>query len=98
VVEEVVDAILDVVHIEHPALVGNLNAELVLFVALGGQRREGVLARWAGDVVQHGTGDGLDRRGLEEVAVEAAQDPVQAGNFDGCADARIDGGLVVPAR
>ena len=34
VVEEVVHAILDVVHVEKPALVRNLNAELVLFVAL----------------------------------------------------------------
>ena len=43
-VEKVVDAIFDVIHVEQPSLVGNLNAELVLFVALRGQRREGILA------------------------------------------------------
>ena len=48
----------------------------------------------ADGVVEDGTGDGLDGRGLEEVAVEAAEDPVEAGNFDGGADAGIDGGLV----
>ena len=53
VVKEVVDAILDVVHIQQPAFVGDLNAELVLFVALGGKRRKGVFAGWqAGGVVQ----------------------------------------------
>ena len=50
--------------------------------------------RQAAGVVEDGAGDGIKRRGLEEVAVEAAQNPVQAGNFDGCADAGIDGGLV----
>ncbi len=47
-IEEVVNAIFEGVHIEHPALVRNLNAELMLFVALGVQRREGVFAsgRW----------------------------------------------------
>ena len=44
VIEEVVDAVFDVGHIEQPAFVGNLNAELVLFVALGGNGREGVFA------------------------------------------------------
>ena len=47
-VEEVVDAVLDVGDVEKPALVGNLNAELVLFVALGGEGREGVFAATAG--------------------------------------------------
>ena len=51
---------------------------------------------WLTGVVEHGAGDGQDGRGLEEVAVEAAQNPVQAGNFDGCADAGIDGRLVEP--
>ena len=49
-------------------------------------------------VVEHGAGNGLEGRGLEEVAVEAAQDPVQAGNFNRCADAGIDCGLVRTRR
>ena len=44
VVEEVVDAVFEGVDVEDPAAVGDLNAELVLFVALGGERREGVFA------------------------------------------------------
>ena len=48
VVEEVVHAVLDGVHVEKPAFVWNLDAELVLFVALGGDGREGVFARRAG--------------------------------------------------
>ena len=45
-------------------------------------------------VVEHGTRNGLQRRGLKEVAVEAAQHPVQARNLDGCADAGIGRRLV----
>ena len=97
VVEEVVDAILDGGHVEQPALVGNLNAELVLFVAFGGQGREGVFAGGLlTGVVEDGSGDGFKRRGLEEVSVEAAQNPMQAGNLDGCADAGISRRLVQP--
>ena len=67
----------------------------MFFVALGGQRRKGVFsARKIACVVEHGRGDGLDRRGLEEVAVETAENPVETGNFDGGADAGIDGGFV----
>jgi hypothetical protein len=34
VVKEVIDAILDRIHVEKPAFPGNLNAELMLFIAL----------------------------------------------------------------
>ena len=37
VIEKVVDAIFDVGNVESPAFVGNCNAELMFFVALGGQ-------------------------------------------------------------
>ena len=36
-IEEVVDAVFEGVDVEHPAPPRNLNAELVLFVALGGK-------------------------------------------------------------
>ena len=97
-VEEVVDAIFKRIRVENPAFVGNLNAELMLFVALRGQGREGVLARGqAAGVVKHGSGDGEQGRGLEEVAVKAAQHPAQARNFNRGADAGIDGGFVESA-
>ena len=44
VIEEIVDAVFEGVDVQHPAAVGNLDAELVLFVALGGEWREGVFA------------------------------------------------------
>ncbi len=44
VIEEVVHAIFEGVDVEHPAFPRNLDAELMFFVALGGQRSEGVLA------------------------------------------------------
>jgi len=37
VVQEVVDAVFGVGDVEEPAAVGNLETELVLFVALGGE-------------------------------------------------------------
>ena len=39
-----------------------------------------------------GAGGGEQRRGLVEAAVEAAEDPVEFGDLDGCAEAR--GGYV----
>ena len=39
VIEEVVDAVFEVSYVEQPALVGDLQAELVLFVALARQRQ-----------------------------------------------------------
>ena len=74
---------------------GICDAELMLLVALGGQRDVKAFSPLlAGDVVEKAAGDGLDGRGLEEVAVEAAEDPVQARNLDGGADARVDRGFV----
>ena len=94
VVEEVVDAGFEGVDVEDPAAIRDVDAELVLFVALRGQGSEGVFAGDVGGVLEHGAGDGFNGRGLEEVAVEAAQDPVEAGDFDSGADARVDGGFV----
>jgi len=37
VIQKVIDAVLEVSHIEQPALVRNLQAELVLFVSLAGR-------------------------------------------------------------
>jgi hypothetical protein len=43
-IEEVVDPILDVRDIEHPAFVRNLNPELMFLIALRGDRSECVFA------------------------------------------------------
>ncbi len=95
VVKEVVDAVLHVGDVEQPALEGNLNTELMFFVALGRQRCERVFAfSQVRCVVQHRGGNGLERRGLEEVSIKTAQDPVQAGDFNGGSDARIDCRLI----
>src|ERR1035438_5936056 len=40
VIQEIVDSRLEVVDLQRPAAEGNLNAELVLFVALAAQHRE----------------------------------------------------------
>lgn len=97
VVEEVVDTVAEGVDVDGPladgAGDGDLDAELMLLVALRGERDEGVFARLAGDVIEEGAGDGLDGCGLEESAVKAAEDPVDARNAEGCADAGIGDGL-----
>ncbi len=90
VVEEVVDAGLEGVGVEEPAAEGDLHAELMLFVAFAVERREvGVVG--LGEL-HDGAGGGEEWRGLVEVPVEAAKDPVEFRDLDGCADAR--GGYV----
>ena len=86
VVEEVVDAGLEGVGVEEPAAEGNLDAELMLFVALAVERGEGGVVGLAN--CDDGAGGGEQRRGLVEAAVEAAEDPVEFGDADGYADAR----------
>ena len=91
VVEEVVDAGLEGVGVEEPAAEGNLHAELMLFVAFAVEGDEvGVVGLGELD---DGTGGGEQRRGLVEAAVEAAEDPVEFRDLDGCAEAR--GGYVL---
>ena len=95
VVEEVVHAVFDSIHVEKPAPERNLNAELVLFVAFGGEGREGVLASGLlTGVIQDGFGYRFKRRGLKEVSVEAAQNPMQFWNLKSRADAGISRRLV----
>ena len=95
VIEEIVDAILHGRNIEEPSLVRNLNAELVFFIPLRGDGGEGVLpGRQARCVIEYGTRHSFKRRGLKEVAIEAAQHPAKFRNFNSCADARVVCGLV----
>ena len=78
--------VLKVIGIEQPALIGNLHAELVFFVALAVERfKAGVVGV---GVVDDGPGRGEQRRGLIEAAIEAAEDPVQFGNLEGNANSR----------
>jgi hypothetical protein len=85
VVEEVVDAGLEGVGVEQPAAEGDLDAELMLFVALAVEGREvGVVGLRE---LHDGAGGGEEGRGLVEAAVEATEDPVQFGDEDGGADA-----------
>ena len=90
VVEEVVDAGLEGVGVEEPAAEGDLDAELVLFVALAVEGGEGGVVGLR--ELDDGAGGGEERRRLVEAAVEAAEDPVEFGNADGSAEARV--GLV----
>jgi hypothetical protein len=97
VVEEVVDAGLEGVCVEEPAAVGDLDAELVLFVAFAVEWREagacadGEVLDAAGAVGDGGGGaaEGEQRRGLVEAAVEAAEDPVEFGDAEGYAEAWV---------
>ncbi len=87
VVEEVVDAGLEGVDVEYPATKGDLDAELVLFVAFAVERSErGVvlvceLHDWARC--------GEKRWRLVVAAVEGAEDPVQFGDADGYTETRV---------
>ena len=87
VVEEVVDAVLEGVGVEQPAVEGNLHAELVLLVALAVEWDEGGVVG-AGEGEDR-AGGGEERRRLVEVAVEGAEDPVETGNAQGRAEAGI---------
>ncbi len=91
VVEEVVDAGLEGVGVEQPAAEGDLDAELVLFVALAVERLKSVLLACAN--CDDGASGGEQRRRLVEAAVEAAEDPVELRDADGGAEA--GGGLVL---
>ena len=90
-VEEVVGAGFEGIGVEEPAAVGYLNAKLVLFVALAVERCEAGVGGLR--VLDERAGGGKQRRGLVEAAVEAAEDPVEFGDADGCAEAGV--GLVL---
>src|SRR6478735_1480467 len=92
-IEKVVDPSLEISDVDEPPFERNLDSELMFFIALRGQRNKRIFTHLTVNVIQEGAGDGLNRRGLKEVAVEAAQNPMQAGNLDGCADAWIGRGL-----
>ena len=97
VIEKIVDACLEGIDVPNPAFEGNGDAELMLLVAFRRrQRHKRVLALLAGYVVEKSTGHGLNRRGLEEVSVETAEDPVQPWNLKRGAEARIGCGFCEP--
>src|SRR5450432_1312001 len=89
VIEEVVDASAEAVAVDHPSAIRNRHAELEFFVAFAVECGESAAARGA-EVDQRARG-GHQRRGLIEVAVEAAEGPVQTRKSEGCAEARADG-------
>src|SRR5207248_1491097 len=69
-----------------PAAEGDLDAELMLFVAFAVEGDEvGVVGLGELD---DGTSGGEQRRGLVEAAIEAAKDPVEFGDLDGGTKAR----------
>ena len=97
VVEEVVDAGFEGVGVEEPAAEGNLDAELMLFVAFtvergeAGAGAEGEVLEAAGAVGDGGggTAEGEQRWRLVEATVEAAEDPVESGEAQGYAEAWV---------
>ncbi len=90
VVEEIVDAVLEGVGVEEPAAEGDLEAELMLLVALAVEGSEGgVVGVGEGE---DGAGGGEERRGLVEAAVEGAEAPVEFGDAEGSAE--TGGGVI----
>ena len=88
VVEEVFGAGLEGVGVEEPAVEGDLNAELMFFVAFSFEWdvAEAVVV----GVVEQRTGDAGDCWWLVEVAVEGAEDPVEFGDLEGYSDAWVE--------
>ena len=80
VVEEVVDAVLKGVDVEEPSAIGDLDAELMLFVAFAVEWGEGGVIGF-GELDEWARG-GEERWGLVEAAVEAAEDPVDVNLLD----------------
>src|ERR1700690_2540284 len=89
VVQPILGACLECVRVESPAAVRNGDAELMLFITLAAQRAKrqvltvGQIKKWAGCSKQ--------RRRLVKITVECAEDPIQMGDLDGDANARIRG-------
>ncbi len=87
VVEEVIDSRLEVIDVQSPSTIRNLDAEFVLFVALATQHCE---TRVVGvGVGKQRSLDADQRRRLVVAAVKAAQNPVKTGNRNRRAEARV---------
>lgn len=84
-IEEVVGACLKSVGRERPAVDGDGDAELVFFVSLTMERHETGIGGLR--VREQGAGNAGERWWLVEMAVKAAENPVQVGDFHRHADA-----------
>jgi hypothetical protein len=93
VVEKISHVGFEVVGIEHPSAVGDVDTELMFLVAFARQRAESETLL-LGVVDKGGTRNSFNRRRLIVVSVECAERPMQARHGDGCAEARLYGGLV----
>src|SRR5258708_9705474 len=78
VVKEIFGAGEEIAGVERPAAKGNRDPKLVLLIALTVQRNEAQVLIVGG--LQERPGNGQQRRGLIEMAVEGAENPVQFGN------------------
>ena len=91
VVEPVLGAGFVIISAEVPAVKRNGDAELPFDIALALERRKSKILA-VGQIEQRAGGSD-ERRGLIEVTVKSAKNPIQAGNFHCDAEARIGGTL-----
>ena len=88
-VEEIFGASEKIASVERPAVEWNGNAKLVLLIALTVERNEAQILIVGG--LEERAGNGQQRRRLVEMAVKGAENPVQLGNPQGSAGARVGG-------
>src|SRR5438270_9839009 len=86
-IEKVFHVSSEIAAINYPALKGNRQTELLLFITLAAQGQKGEAL--VGSKFEQRAGNGCQRRGLIVAAIESAQDPIQARQTKRCADARV---------
>ena len=90
-VEEIFRAGAEGIRVERPILERNRHTKLGLFIALAVERNEGKTLTV--DELQERAGRGYQRRGLVEMAVKAAKNPIELGNAERGSKARAGGVL-----